>query len=158
MKYFASPLIAVAFATTAVQAPAQNAGQAPPNPNASAPAQPDGAAPPAAPAPGSDTAAQAAAPDAAAPPAAATPDSGPATVVSDAEVDHFAKATVAVQKINADAKLDDSKKQKKMADAVKSSGLEPSRYNEIGKAIATDTTLRAKVQTAMAKYAGPDQG
>ena len=149
MKYFATSLIALAFATTAVQAAAQDAGQAPPNPNASAPAQPDGAAPPAAPAPG---------PDAAAAPAATTPDAGPATVVSDAEVDHFAKATVAVQKINADAKLDDSKKQKKMADAVKSSGLDPLRYNEIGKAIATDTTLRAKVQTAMAKYAGPDQG
>jgi hypothetical protein len=158
MKYFASSLTALAFATTAVQVPAQDAGQTPPNPNASAPAQPDSAAPPAAPAPGSDAAPPATVPDATAPPAAATPDAGPATVVSDAEVEHFAKATVAVQKINADAKLDDSKKQQKMAAAVKSSGLEPSRYNEIGKALATDTTLRAKVQTAMAKYAGPDQG
>jgi len=73
--------------------------------------------------------------------------------VSDAEVDQFAKATVKVQKIDADAKLDSSAKQTKMAAAVKDVGLEPARYNEIAKAIPTDDALRTKVQVAMAKYA-----
>jgi hypothetical protein len=78
--------------------------------------------------------------------------------VSDQEVDQFAQATVKLQSINADSTLDDNAKQTQMADAVKAAGLEPARYNEIGQALATDTELRAKVQTAMAKYAGPPKG
>ena len=147
MKYLTSSLIALAFAATAAQAQAQDSAPPPPDQNA---AQPDAAAPPATSGPE------------AAPPAAATPDSAataPATsTVSDTEVDSFAKATVELQKINTDTKLDETAKQGKMADAVKSAGLEPARYNEIGKAVATDTELRAKVQTAMAKYAGPSKG
>jgi hypothetical protein len=147
MKYLTSSLIALAFAATAAQAQAQDSAPPPPDQNA---AQPDAAAPPATSGPE------------AAPPAAATPDSAataPATsTVSDTEVDSFAKATVELQKINTDTKLDETAKQGKMADAVKSAGLEPARYNEIGKAVATDTELRAKVQTAMAKHAGPSKG
>ena len=78
--------------------------------------------------------------------------------VSDTEVDSFAKATVAVQKISADAQLDESAKQKQMAEAVKSAGLEPARYNDIGKAVSADPALLAKIRTAMAKYAGPSKG
>ena len=136
MKYFVSSLAALAFAATAAQA--QDAPQPPAD---QAPAQPDAAAPPATPAP-----------DAAAPAAEAS------TQVSDTEVDSFAKATVEVQKINADAKLDEKAKQTKMAEAVKSAGLEPARYNDIGKAVSSDPALLAKIQTAMAKYAGPSKG
>jgi hypothetical protein len=150
MKYFTTPLIALAFAATAAQA--QDAAQAPPDQDAAQPA-PDAAPPPAAPgdeaAPPATPGDEAAAPDAAAP--------GNAQV-SDAEVDSFAKATVELKKISDDAALDETAKQGKMADAVKAAGLDPARYNEIGQAIATDTELRAKVQTAMAKYAGPSQG
>ncbi len=95
------------------------------------------------------------APDAATPPADTAPG---AKQVSDTEVDSFAKATVELQKISADTALDETAKQGKMADAVKAAGLDPARYNEIGQAVSTDTDLRAKVQTAMAKYAGPSQG
>lgn len=163
MKYLASSLIALAFATAAAPGQAQDAAQAPPqDPNAGAAAQPDAAAPPAAPAPDTDAppAAQAATPDAAAPPAQAAPNASPAAPagVSDSEVDSFAKATVAVQKITADAKLDESAKQAKMAEAVKSAGLEPGRYNDIGKAVSSDPALLAKIRTAMAKYAGPSKG
>ena len=161
MKYFTSSLIALAFATMAVQAQAQDAAQAPPGQNVAQAAQPDTAPPPATPAPDTDAAPpqQASPPDSSAPPTAATPDAGATTTpVSDAEVDHFAKATVAVQKISADTKLDETAKQTKMAAAVKSAGIDPARYNEIGKALATDSALRAKVQMAMAKYAGPSQG
>jgi len=137
MKHFAAPLIALTFAAGAATAQAQDtAAQA-----AAQPAQPDASAAPAAPAP-----------EAAAPATAVT------TQVSDTEVDSFAKATVAVQKINADAKLDEAAKQKQMAEAVKSAGLEPARYNDIGKAVGSDPALLAKIQTAMAKYAGPSQG
>lgn len=129
MKYLTTPLIALAFAATAAQA--QDAAQ---------PA-PDTATPPASPS------AEAAAPAAAA-----------GKQVSDTEVDSFAKATVELQKINADTALDETAKQGKMAEAVKAAGLDPARYNEIGQAASTDTDLRAKVQTAMAKYAGPSQG
>jgi hypothetical protein len=130
MKYFTTPLIALAFAATAAQA--QDAAQ---------PA-PDAAPPPAA--PGDE---------------AAAPNAAPGNAqVSDAEVDSFAKATVELKKISDDAALDETAKQGKMADAVKAAGLDPARYNEIGQAVATDTELRAKVQTAMAKYAGPSQG
>lgn len=110
------------------------------------------------------TAAQAqdAAPDAATPPASPSAEAAaPAAAgkqVSDTEVDSFAKATVELQKINADTALDETAKQGKMAEAVKAAGLDPARYNEIGQAASTDTDLRAKVQTAMAKYAGPSQG
>jgi hypothetical protein len=137
MKYLATPLIALAFGLAATQAQAQDAAS-PPQPDTSA------------------SAAQSA------PPAAATPDAGAtaqtATTVSDIEVDQFAQATVKVQKINADTKLAESAKQKQMAAAVKAAGMDPARFNEIGKAVAGDTALRAKVQMAMAKYAGPSKG
>lgn len=144
MKHRASSLIALAFASVAIQAQAQDAS-APPA---------DQSAPPATPAPSTDAQP---APGAAAP-AAPAASAGATAQVSDTEVDHFAKATVAVQKINADAKLDEKTKQTQMAAAVKASGLEPARYNEIGKALSSDPALLAKVKTAMAKYAGPSQG
>jgi hypothetical protein len=80
------------------------------------------------------------------------------TQVTDQEVDSFAQATVKVQQISADATLDQAAKQQQMASAVKGAGLEPARYNQIGKAIASDTALRARIQTAMAKYATPPKG
>ena len=78
--------------------------------------------------------------------------------MTDAEVDSFAQATVKVQKINSDTTLDQTAKQQQMVAAVQAAGLQPARFNEISKAIAADSALRAKVQTAMAKYAGPTQG
>jgi hypothetical protein len=166
MKYFATPLIALAFGLAATQAQAQDAAGSQPDSSA-APAQPATAPPPATPAPEGALASQSApdtsAPAAQAPPsAAAAPDADTTaqatTSVSDTEVDQFAQATLKVQKINADTKLDEAAKQKQMAEAVKATGMDPARFNEIGKAIASDTALRAKVQTAMAKYAGPSKG
>jgi hypothetical protein len=159
MKYFSASLIALAFATAGVQAHAQHAAAPSLDQGAAAPAQPDTAAPPATPpAPTPDSNAPPA-PDAGTPPPAAAPgpDTGATAAtsvqVSDAEVDQFAKATVKVQKINDDAKLDASAKQTKMAAAVKDAGLDPARYNEIAQAIPSDDALRSKVQVAMAKYA-----
>ncbi|MXP41406.1 DUF4168 domain-containing protein [Altererythrobacter soli] len=109
-------------------------------------------------APDAAGAAQEAAPAAAAQEAApAAEDPAPAaeaaaTVeVTDAEVESFATATVKLQAIEADASLQGDQKQAAMAAAVKESGLEPVKYNQIAQAVGTDTALRAKVVEAMGK-------
>lgn len=103
--------------------------------------------------------AEAAAPasDAAAPADAAAPVD--AAQVSDTDIDNFAKATVKLQAIQEDAAIAADQKQTAMAAAVAEVGLDPVKYNAIGKAAAADATLRAKVQTAMSKYAPqPSEG
>ena len=100
----------------------------------------------------------------AAPAGPATPAEEPAAAaqasveVTDAEVDSFAQATVKLQVISEDASLDGDAKQQKMVAAVTEVGLDPQRYTEIGRATATDTALRTRIQTAMAKYGGPGEG
>lgn len=82
-----------------------------------------------------------------------------AAQVSDADIDSFAKATVKLQAIQDDAAIAADQKQTAMAAAVAEVGLDPAKYNSIGKAAAADATLRAKVQTAMSKYAPqPSEG
>lgn len=94
--------------------------------------------------------------DAAAPPADGA---APAAEVSDADIDSFAKATVKLQEIQADTAIAADQKQTAMAAAVAEAGLDPAKYNEIGKAAAADAALRVKVQTAMSKYAPqPSEG
>ena len=104
------------------------------------------------------------APDAAAPApdaAAAAQDVAPAgeaaaaVDVTDAEVESFAKATVKLQEIDADASLEGDQKQAAMAAAVQEVGLDPVKYNQIAQAVGTDTALRAKVVEAMGKAQGP---
>jgi hypothetical protein len=138
MKYLSS-IIALSLGTVALQAHAQDAAAPPPDDAATAASPAD-----------------AAAPSSAASPAGAS--AAVATQVSDAEVDQFAQATVKVQKIVADASIDQTAKQQQMAAAVTGTGLQPARYNEIAKAVPGDTALRTRVQTAMAKYAKPPQG
>lgn len=121
-------------------------------------AQPDahaGHAEPATPAP-ADQAADAAA-DAAASAAPAAPAAAAAVgaEVTEAEVDSFAKATVKLQAIQADTTIAADLKQAAMQAAVTEAGLDPAKYNAIGKAIQADPALRAKVQTAMARHSTP---
>jgi hypothetical protein len=75
--------------------------------------------------------------------------------VTEAEIDSFAKATVKLQAIQADATIAADQKQSAMAAAVTAAGLDPAKYNAIGKAAQADPALRAKVQTAMARHATP---
>lgn len=90
---------------------------------------------------------------------AAPADAAAASAVTDAEIDSFAKATVKLQAIQEDAAIAADQKQTAMAAAVAEAGLDPAKYNEIGKAAAADAILRAKVQTAMSKYAPqPSEG
>lgn len=122
----------------------------------------DHADPAAAPAPPADPAADAAATAQPAPPAdPAAPAASSLAVadVSDAEVDSFAKATVKLQEIQADASIAADQKQTAMQAAVTEAGLDPAKYNAIGKAVQADPALRARVQTAMSRYApAPSDG
>jgi hypothetical protein len=118
------------------------------------PAAPSTSAEPATPA---DAAADPIANAPAEPAGPAAPAAAPLAVanVTDAEVDSFAKATVKLQEIQADATIAADLKQAAMQAAVTESGLDPVKYNAIGKAVQADPALRAKVQTAMSRYAGP---
>lgn len=66
------------------------------------------------------------------------------------EISKFAKAALAVNKIQADATTPATDKQAKMAAAVTAQGLDPAKFNEIGKAVQSDPALMKQVQTAMA--------
>jgi hypothetical protein len=133
--------------------------------DAAAPSAHAGHAEPAAPAapaePAADAAAGAAADAGSAQPATpAEPAAPPAASlavadVSDAEVDSFAKATVKLQSIQADASIAAEQKQTAMQAAVTEAGLDPAKYNAIGKAVQADPALRARVQTAMSRHAAP---
>lgn len=88
-----------------------------------------------------DAAAPAPAPQEAAPAAPAP--------VTDDEVKKFARAALAADKISKDAAIAAADKQKKMAEAVTASGLEPTRFNQIAQASQSDSALQAKVQAAI---------
>jgi O6-methylguanine-DNA--protein-cysteine methyltransferase len=96
------------------------------------------------------------APDAAAAAQGVAPagEAAAAVDVTDAEVESFAKATVKLQAIDADASLEGDQKQAAMAAAVQEVGLDPVKYNQIAQAVGTDTALRAKVVEAMGKAEG----
>jgi hypothetical protein len=69
--------------------------------------------------------------------------------VSDAEVDQFATAVVAVDRINKDAAVPAAEKQTQMASAVTASGLSPERFNSIATQMNADSALQAKVGAAI---------
>jgi hypothetical protein len=157
-KYIYSFAGLVLAASAAHAQTADDQAAEPPAPEASASAEPATPAEAAEPATPADPAAGAAAVPAepatpAAPAASANVD---ATVeVSEADIDSFAKATVKLQAIQADTAIPDDQKQTAMAAAVSEVGLNPAKYNAIGQAAQSDSELRAKVQTAMSKYAAP---
>jgi hypothetical protein len=139
-------LIGLAFVATAAQAQQANDAGAD---SAEAPAA-EAAAP-------ADHAGHASSADAAAPAGGAASDAA-TSAYTDAEIDSFAKATVKLHAINSDASLDATQKQTQMAAVVKESGLDPQKYNAMGKAAQSDQALLAKVQTAMARHAQPSEG
>lgn len=143
MKFIAYSFAALVLSAGAAQAQDADA----PAPEADVPAD----AAPADPGPPAPSAPEPA--DPAADAGAATADS-----VSDADIDSFAKATVKLQAIQADTSIADDQKQSQMQAAVTESGLDPAKYNEIGKAAQADPALRDKVRTAMAKHAGQTEG
>jgi hypothetical protein len=79
-------------------------------------------------------------------PHVAAPESG----VTDAEVDRYAAAALAVQRIEREAAPDDENKPHRMAMADEQAGLSPVRFNEIAKAQQGDPALQARIQEAAA--------
>lgn len=70
---------------------------------------------------------------------------------SDAEIDQFAKAVLAVQKIQQDTTASATDKQTKMAAAVQAAGLTPQKFNEIASASNADPALMQRIQVAAGK-------
>lgn len=163
MKKFIVPFAGLILAAGAAQAQdaAPPADAAPPTDAATPaePATPADAATPADPASDAATPGAPAAPAEPATPAEPAPSAAAVTVtVTEAEIDSFAKATVKLQEIQADATIAADQKQTAMAAAVSEAGLDPAKYNEIGRATQSDAELRAKVQTAMSKYTSAQPG
>jgi hypothetical protein len=97
-----------------------------------------------------------------APPSAAAPTTTPSTTadgsaaaltsadVSDGDVNQFATAVLAVQKVQEDNSIAATDKQSHMADAVKQAGLTPDKFNSIARASQADPALMKRIQTAAA--------
>lgn len=86
-------------------------------------------------------------------PPATTGTAAPAAAAAsytDSDVDQFAGAALAVQKIQQDATVPDADKQTKMSAAVTSSGLTPEKFNAIATASQSDPALMKRIQTAAA--------
>lgn len=82
-------------------------------------------------------------------PAPATPAPAAPGSVTDAEVASFAKAAIAVDKVNKDAAIPAADKPKKLAEVVTAAGIEPTRFNAIATASGSDTALQKRIQTAI---------
>lgn len=74
-----------------------------------------------------------------------------ATPVSDTEVQKFATAIVALNKLNGDAAVPAAEKQKDMVAKVKASGLSAERFNQIAKASQSNPQLASRIQAAVTK-------
>jgi uncharacterized membrane protein len=88
------------------------------------------------------------APSAAMPPAAAAPAAGGA--FTDDDVQKYATALVAVNKVQTDTTVPDADKQAKMAAAVQSSGVDIQKFNAITQTMQTDKALQQRIQIAAA--------
>jgi hypothetical protein len=89
-----------------------------------------------------------------APPAAAPAPASPAApnaTFSPGDIQKFAKAAVALNKIQTDTTIAAADKQQRMAAAVQAQGLEPQKFNEIAQAAQTDTALQQQIQAAAAQ-------
>ena len=74
-----------------------------------------------------------------------------ATPVSDSEVQKFATAIVALNKVQDDAAVPAEQKQKAMVAKVKATGLSAERFNEIAAASKSDPQLASRIQAAVTK-------
>lgn len=83
-------------------------------------------------------------------PTTTAPSTAAPTSFTDADVDKFAGAALAVQKIQQDTTVPDTDKQTKMSAAVTSSGLTPEKFNAMATASQSDPALMKRIQTAAA--------
>ena len=77
-----------------------------------------------------------------------------AATITDAEIDQYAQAAVAISELQNDASLDAAARQSGAVAALEQSGLAPERFNEISDASRTDPELAQRVQLAIANAQG----
>jgi hypothetical protein len=82
------------------------------------------------------------------------PASGPAGSFSDAELEQYVKAALALQKILQDSATPDADKQTKMAAAVQQAGLTPEKFNQLASASQSDPALQQRIQAVAGKLQG----
>ncbi|WP_093021086.1 DUF4168 domain-containing protein [Sphingobium sp. YR768] len=71
--------------------------------------------------------------------------------VTDAELEKYVKAALAVQDIEQDSATPDGDKQARMAAAVQAAGLTPETFNRIGMASQSDALLQQRIQLIAVK-------
>ena len=79
---------------------------------------------------------------------------GVSAATSDAEIDQFARAMVAVRAASGGSSAPTPEQQAAMGEAATSTGLTVERFNAIGAAIAAEEHLRARIALAEAELAG----
>ena len=79
---------------------------------------------------------------------------GSPAATSDAEIDQFARAMVAVRAASGGSSAPTPEQQAAMGEAATSTGLTVERFNAIGAAIAAEEHLRARIALAEAELAG----
>lgn len=85
-------------------------------------------------------------------PAPAAPSEGAVQVrITPQDINSFAKAAIQLNEIQADATLDQTRKQTAMVSAVQETGLDPVKFNAIAEASKTNPELQQKVQAAIAQ-------
>jgi hypothetical protein len=72
--------------------------------------------------------------------------------ITQQDIDNFAKAAIEMEKIQANASLDDSQKQTAMTAAVEKSDLDTYMFNTIAKASETNKELQQRVQLAIVQH------
>ena len=89
-----------------------------------------------------------------APPSAGSPAGVQASSYTDSELQQFASAAIAIQRIENDSAAAPADKEPMMAAAVQQSGLTPQRFNEIAEASNADPALMQRIQNAVGKMQG----
>ncbi len=83
-------------------------------------------------------------------PAPATSPPAASSSFTDGDLQKFATAAIALNKIQADTNVAPADKQPKMVAAVQQSGLDPQKFNAIAQAAQNDPALQQRIQTAAA--------
>lgn len=73
---------------------------------------------------------------------------------TDGELQQFASAAIAIQRVENDSATAPADKEPMMAAAVQQSGLTPQRFNEIAEASNADPALMQRIQNAVGEMQG----
>lgn len=77
---------------------------------------------------------------------------------SEAQIDSYVSAAIAVQEMQADSSLDAAAQQARAGSILAEVGLDPSTFNAISDAVKSDPAVAQRVQIALANRRGSPQG